>query len=133
MRVDKGPRCRSRSENFFKDGNGSDMSRLVTNPTKWLERPAKTQISLGNPLSLIRVFAVRMKKAWVLCSPLSAQRRLWSDWADAQADLSLRWAHMSVCWFCHELAYIKRYENWDLMLSLSRCKGIHRKEMTNMS
>ena len=50
-------------------------------------RPAKTQISL------IRVFAVRMKKAWVLSYPLSAQRRLWSDWADAQADLSLRWAH----------------------------------------
>ena len=40
-----------------------------------------------------RVFAVRMKKAWVLSYPLSAQRRLCSDWADAQADLSLRWAH----------------------------------------
>ena len=28
-------------------------------------------------------FAVRMKKAGVLCYPLSAQPRLWSDWADA--------------------------------------------------
>ena len=46
-----------------------------------------------HPPSLIRVFAVRMKKAWVLSYPLSAQRRLRSDWADAQADLSLRWAH----------------------------------------
>ena len=54
--------------------------------------PAKTQISLGiRPVW--SVFAVRMKKAWVLSYPLSAQRRLWSDWADAQADLSLRWAH----------------------------------------
>ena len=43
--------------------------------------------------SLIRVFAVRMKKTWVLSYPLRAQRRLWSDWADAQADLSLRWVH----------------------------------------
>ena len=34
-----------------------------------------------------------MKKAWVLSYPFSAQRRLWSDWADAQADLSLCWAH----------------------------------------
>ena len=34
-----------------------------------------------------------MKKAWVLSYPLSAQQRLRSDWADAQADLSLRWAH----------------------------------------
>ena len=63
------------------------MSHLVTKPTKWHVRPAKTQISLG-----IR--------------PLSAQRRLLSDWADAQADLSLRWAHVSVCWFWHEMAHI---------------------------
>ena len=47
----------------------------------------------GHPPSLIRVFAVRMKKAWVLSYPLRAQRRLWSDSADAQADRSLRWAH----------------------------------------
>ena len=25
--------------------------------------------------------------------------RLGSDWEDAQADLSLRWAHRSLCWF----------------------------------
>ena len=30
----------------------------------------------------------------------------WSDWADAQADLSLCWAHRSFCWFCHEVAQI---------------------------
>ena len=55
-------------------------------PSEDLDQP-------GHPPSLIRVFAVRMKKAWVLSYPLSAQRRLWSDWADAQADLSLLWAH----------------------------------------
>ena len=55
-------------------------------------RPAKTQISLGiHPVW--SVFAVRMKKPWVLTYPMSAQRRLWSDWADAQADLNLRWVH----------------------------------------
>ena len=43
--------------------------------------------------SLIRVFAVRMNKHWVLSYPLSALRRLWTDWADAHADLSLHWAH----------------------------------------
>ena len=48
----------------------------------------------GHPPSLIRVFAVRMKKDWVLYYSLSAQRRFWSDWADAEADLSLRWAHI---------------------------------------
>ena len=28
-----------------------------------------------------------------------------SDCADAQADLSLRWAHMPYCWFCREAAH----------------------------
>ena len=52
-----------------------------------------------HPPSLIRVFAVRMKKHWVLSYQLSALRRLWSD---AQAGLNRRWAHRSFCWFCHE-------------------------------
>ena len=55
--------------------------------------PSEDSDQPGHPPSLIRVFAVRMKRAWVLSYPLSAQRRLWSDWADGQADLSLRWAH----------------------------------------
>ena len=55
--------------------------------------PSKDSDQPGHPPGLIRVFAVRMKKAWVLSYPLSAQRGLWSVWADAQADPSLRWAH----------------------------------------
>ena len=65
--------------------------------------PSEDSDQRWHPPSLIRVFAVRMKKAWTLSYPLSAQRRLWSDWADAQPDwsdwvdaqpaLSLRWAH----------------------------------------
>ena len=42
---------------------------------KMAVRPAKTQISLGISLGMIRVFAVRMKKPWALSYPLSAQRR----------------------------------------------------------
>ena len=34
------------------------------------------------------------------------QRRLWSDCADAQADLSLCWLHKSYCGFCRALAYL---------------------------
>ena len=55
--------------------------------------PNKDSDQPGHPPCLIRVFAVRMKKAWVLSYPLSGQRKLWSDWADAQADLRLCWAH----------------------------------------
>ena len=56
--------------------------------------PSEDSDQPGHPPSLIRVFAVHMKKAFMVLSyPLSAQRRLWSDWAEAQADLSLRWAN----------------------------------------
>ena len=37
---------------------------------------------------------------------MSAQRKLWSDLADAQADLSRRWAHMPYCWFCRDVAHV---------------------------
>ena len=66
----------------------------------------RRQISLGiRPVW--SVFAVRMKKHWALNYLLSAQWRLWSDRADAQADLSLRWAHLSFCWFCCAWAQIE--------------------------
>ena len=77
----------------------------------------------GHSPSLIRVFAVRKKKAWILSYPLSAQRRLCSDWAGAQAGLSLRWAHRSLCWFCHEAALLfffffwKKQELYDVHLN----------------
>ena len=53
--------------------------------------PSEDSEQPGHPPSLIRIFAVRIKKAWVLNYQLSAQQRLCSDWADAQADLGLRW------------------------------------------
>ena len=74
-------------------------SKMACAPSEHLDRP-------GHPPSLIRVFAVRMKKARVLSYPLSAQRILWSDWVDAQADLNLRLAHIPLCWFCRKAAQI---------------------------
>ena len=38
--------------------------------------PSEDSDEPGHPPSLIRVFAVHMKKAWFLSYPLSAQRRL---------------------------------------------------------
>ena len=49
----------------------------------------KTRISLR-----IRTF-VSMKKLCILGYPKCAQWRFWSDCANAQADLNLRWAHIS--------------------------------------
>ena len=51
--------------------------------------PSEDSDQPGHPPSLIRVFAVQMKKPWVLSYPLSTRQRLWSDWADAQTGLSL--------------------------------------------
>ena len=45
--------------------------------------------------SVIRVFVVRIKKLCTLGYPNCVQRRFWSDCANAQADLNLRWAHTS--------------------------------------
>ena len=91
-----------------KHWNRNIMSRLMTKPTKWYVRPAKTQISLS------------IRPVWSESS-LSAWRKLWSiathwvhsedwsDWADGQADLSLRWAHMPFCWFCHEADHMAKF------------------------
>ena len=59
---------------------------------KVTERPAKTQISLG----ICPVWSESSLCAQSVAkdpSFLHADSEDWSDWADAQADLSLRWAH----------------------------------------
>ena len=55
------------------------LSRHMTKPTSD-HVPREDSDQPGHPPSLIRVFAVRLKKAWVLSYPLSTQQRLWSDW-----------------------------------------------------
>ena len=77
--------------------------------------PAKTQISLGI-CPVWSDFAVHMKKAWVLSYPLSAQRRLLIDWADAQADPSLRWAHS------HFVGFVTRRLFCDKGIDWQRCR-----------
>ena len=71
--------------------------------------PSEDSDQPEHPPGLIRIFAVHMNRAWVLNYPLSAQRRLCSDWAHAQADLSLRWAHLPLGWFCHEAAHLSMH------------------------
>ena len=92
---DRISRLTATSGNNWKDRcmheNKNELPRDKTN--KMICAPSEDSDQPGHPPSLIRVFAVRMKKPWILSYPLSAQWRLWSDWADVQADLSLRWAH----------------------------------------
>ena len=67
-------------------------NKIICGPRKDSDQP-------GHLPSLISVLVVRMKKTWVLSYPLSIQWRLWLDWADSQADLSLRWEHMPFFFF----------------------------------
>ena len=55
----------------------------------------------SDPPSLIKVFAVRLKKRGAIGFPVSTQRRLIR--LGAQTDLNLRWAHSSG-WFCRAAA-----------------------------
>ena len=73
------------------------------------------------PMHPPRLIRVRTKKAWVPSYPLSAKRRLWSDWADAQADLSLRWAHT------HFVGFVMR------RLKCSVCKNVDQATFTYYS
>ena len=60
----------------------------------------------GYPPSLINLRCALSGYSWGPNVSSCGQRRLWSDWADTYADLSLRWAQRSFCWFCHEVAQI---------------------------
>ena len=98
--------------------------------------PSEDSDQPGHPPSLIRVFAVRLKKARLLSYTWSAQRKLWSDWAGAQADLSLCWEHMPFCWFCHDAAHIiiltwlqqyansKVCQNWEWLMEVNCRAGV---------
>ena len=67
--------------------------------------PAKTNISLAIcPVWLESSLCAE----WVAKDPriLHADSDDGSDWVDAQADLSLRWAHRGIYRFCHAAAHI---------------------------
>ena len=96
----------------------TQLSRDMTKSTKWVASSKESDQPWHLP-SLIRVFAVRMKKAWVLSYPLSALRRLWSDWADAQADLSLHWAHTHFVGFV--MSRLILLQSWGWRATLHNC------------
>ena len=79
------------------------MSHSTTKPTKWPMGPAKTQISPG----MRPVWSESLLSAWRNHGSLAThwahnEDWSWSDWMDAQADLSLRWLHK----WCHAAAQI---------------------------
>ena len=66
-----------------------NMSRDITKQTKWLCAKRRLRSAWESAQS------DQSSAKWVAKDPSFSsclQGRLWSDWADAQADLSLRWA-----------------------------------------
>ena len=81
------------------------MSRIMTNPTKWHMRPAKTQISLG----------IRPDWSESSLSPWRKHRSLATHWAHSEdSDQTGRMPRLiwdfagrtSFCWFCHDAAHM---------------------------
>ena len=75
------------------------------NKQEW-RAPSEDSDQPGHSPSLIRVFTVRFKTSEKPKAPPCGQRRLWSDWTDAQADLNLRRVHISFCLFCHVASHL---------------------------
>ena len=89
----------------------SDQPR---HPPSLIRMPRLIWDQPGHPPNLIRVFAVRsMGRSGPKVSSCREQR-FWSDWADAQADLSLRWAH------AHFVGFVMSR----LILLLFRCHSL---------
>ena len=80
------------------------MSRLMTKPTKWLCAQPRLRSVLASALSDQNLSSC-------------GQRRLWSDWVDGQADLSLRWAHMPFVGFVMRRLIKQWWTVWDRILS----------------
>ena len=78
------------------------MSRSKTKPKKWPVRPAKTHIRLGGSDQSLRCALFRIAKD---------PKFLHADLADAQSDLRLCWAHISVCLFCCAVAQMIQRKN----------------------
>ena len=68
-------------------------------------RPTKTQVSQRIQVAWL-VVVVRLKEHCILCYQKSFQLIIWSDCTNVQADLNLRWVHMSEGTFSDVEAYI---------------------------
>ena len=75
-------------------------------PNKIICAPSEDSDQPGHPPSLTRVFAVRSMSGQGPKMSSCGQWKLWSDMADTQADLSLRWAHTSFCLFCCAVTHL---------------------------
>ena len=91
----------------------------MTKLTKWVCTQRRLRSAWVSP-SLIWVFTVGMKKAWAFSFPLKAQRRLWSDWADAGCIVTLlAFSCRGLYKSCHEKTCLHGSSGWSAPLLLA--------------
>ena len=83
--------------------------------------PSKDSDQPAHSRSLIWIFTMRIWDSQGCKVSSSGQRRLWSDCADSQADLSLRLAHMWKCTFAHVAAQMAFHMTPDSVLTSWYC------------
>ena len=104
-----------RKLNFFLKNGWSWTEPPHDKTNKMTFAPSQDSDQPGHPPSLIRVFAVHMKKHRLLSYPSSALWRLWSDWADVKADLSLHWTQSTY----HFVGFVIRRPNyWTVIVTV---------------
>ena len=74
-------------------------NKITCVPRRESDQPWASAQSDQSSLSVCRNFG-SLSTHWL-------HSELWSNCTEAQADLSLRWVHMSFCWFCGAAAQIK--------------------------
>ena len=99
------------SEVIFANGMATSLPNL-----EFISQIVKELFKIKWRVALAVELSICIARLW------SAQRRLWTDWADAQADQSLCWAHRSCCWFCHDAAHIMNNEIFPPNLGYSICR-----------
>ena len=82
---------------MYEPVNAKLYGKIVCTPRKVSDQP-------GRPLSLIRIFAVRLQRTLVLSLQMNTKQRFRSDPVVVQSGQSLYWTHSL---FCHELNHMQ--------------------------
>ena len=124
----RGQRCSTRKLKglCYRSSKGTLMSHDMTKPIKWLYTQRRLRSAWASPQS-----DQSLLSAWRKLGSLAnhwAHGKDWSGWADAQADLSLRWTHTHfvgfatswltfiLFWYCKSLYFrmysILQFRDW---------------------
>ena len=119
MRVSYSAKQTEYLHRWYLNSGPHNLSRSMTKPTKWLCAQRRLRSAWAFAKS-----SQSLLSAWI-SYPLRAQWWLQSDWADAQADQSLRWAHS------HFVGFVMR-RLWITNCSATWIRSFYTEELSQM-